>query len=289
MRAASSARGAFASARMRSRAEQAGSYRAAMQERMPVLFTGHGSPQHAIGDNPWRRALQTMGASLPRPRAIVCVSAHWNTKGTLVTDNARQRTIHDFHGFDDELYEIRYEAPGDPALANEIVGALRPFGARASGEWGLDHGAWTALRPMFPAADIPVLQVSLDVTATARAHLDVGRALRPLRDRGVLLVGSGNVTHNLRDAFTRMQRGNTDTPEWAAQFDAAVEAALRARDERALLGMWPSQHGLLAHPTPDHWWPLLHAFGATDERDAVAFPIEGFDLGSLSMRSVRWG
>jgi 4,5-DOPA dioxygenase extradiol len=260
-----------------------------MQQRMPVLFTGHGSPQHAIGDNPWRRALQTMGASLPRPRAIVCVSAHWNTKGTLVTDNARQRTIHDFGGFDDELYEIRYEPPGDPALANEIVAALRPSGARASGEWGLDHGAWTALRPMFPAADIPVLQVSLDVTATARAHLDVGRALRPLRDRGVLLVGSGNVTHNLRDAFTRMQRGNTDTPEWAAQFDAAVEAALRARDERALLAMWPSQQGLLAHPTPDHWWPLLHAFGATDERDAVAFPIEGFDLGSLSMRSVRWG
>ncbi len=256
---------------------------------MPVLFVGHGSPQHAIGDNPWRRALQQLGTSLPKPRAIVCVSAHWNTKGTLVTDNARQRTIHDFGGFDDALYSIRYEPPGDPLLATEIVAALRQFGAHAHSDWGLDHGAWTALMPMFPAADVAVLQVSLDVSSTARAHLDIGAALRPLRERGVLLVGSGNVTHNLRDAFSRMQSGNTQTPDWAIRFDRAVESALRARDDDALLALWPSQDGMLAHPTPDHWWPVLHAYGATDERDAVAFPVQGFDFGSLSMRSVRWG
>jgi len=289
MRAASSARGAFASARMRSRTTLRGVYPGAMQARMPVLFVGHGSPQHAIGDNPWLSALQQMGASLPRPRAIVCVSAHWRTEGTWISENATNRTIHDFAGFDEALYAIRYDTPGDLQLTRTLTALLATFRPHTADDWALDHGAWTALRPMFPNADVPVLQVSVDCRADAARCFAIGAALRPLRDDGVLLVGSGNITHNLRDVFTRMQRRKPQTPEWAMRFDRAVETALRARDATALAGLWPSEDGTLAHPSPDHWWPLLYAFGATDERDAIAFPIEGFDLGSLSMRSVRWG
>ena len=260
-----------------------------MPHRMPVLFVGHGSPANALGDNPYRRAFAAMGRAVPRPRAVVCVSAHWFVAGTWLTDNARPRTIHDFGGFDDALYAIRYDAAGYPVLATAIAARLAPFDAKTSSEWGLDHGAWTVLMHMFPDADVPVLQLSIDGHADAARHLAIGRALRPLRDDGVLILGSGNVTHDLRDAFARMQTGDTTTPEWASQFDQAAARALRERDDDALVAIWPSKEGRLAHPSPDHWWPLLYAFGASDERDAVTFPVEGFDLGSLSMRSVRFG
>lgn len=260
-----------------------------MTSRLPVLFVGHGSPANALGDNPWRSALARVGKDLPRPRAIVCVSAHWLTRGTWITAASTQRAIHDFGGFDEALYRLRYEPPGDPDLARDLAARLADFGAQTAADRGLDHGAWTALMPMFPDADVPTVQLSIDRAADAAGCLRIGAALASLRDEGVLLVGSGNVTHNLAHAFASMQRGDPAVPAWAARFDEAVAQALRERDTAALAALWPSADGLLAHPTPDHFWPLLYAYGASDERDDCAFVVEGFDLGSLSMRSARFG
>jgi 4,5-DOPA dioxygenase extradiol len=179
--------------------------------RMPVLFLGHGSPMNAIEDNAWSRAFRELGRDLPRPRAVLAISAHWYVAGTFLTGEERPRTIHDFGGFPRALYEVRYPAPGDPALASRVAGLL---GATAGlrDDWGLDHGAWSVLRHLFPAADVPVVQLSLDARVPPRGHLEMGRALAPLRDEGVLVLASGNVTHNLRMAFQAMAHGATEPP-----------------------------------------------------------------------------
>lgn len=257
--------------------------------RMPVVFVGHGSPMNAIEDNRWSRAFTGLGRALPRPRAILAISAHWFVNGTWITAQPRPETIHDFGGFPRALFEVRYPAPGQPDLADRVRGLLAAHEAEAKDDWGLDHGTWSVLRWMSPEADVPVIQLSLDRRLAPRRHLEIGRALAPLRDEGVLIFGSGNVVHNLRDAFGRMQRRDGETPGWAARFDRDVEAALGQRDEAALLDRLETDDGRLSHPTPDHWLPLLYAAGASLEGDAVSFPIEGFDAGSISMRAVRWG
>lgn len=257
--------------------------------RQPVLFVGHGSPMNAIEDNAWSRAFRTLLAGTAKPRAVLAVSAHWYVDGTFLTDDPRPKTIHDFGGFPQRLYEVEYPAPGHRDLAARVVAMLAANRAGLRTDWGLDHGTWSVLCHMLPAADVPVVQLSLDARLDARGHYELARSLQPLRSDGVLLLGSGNITHNLRDAFTRMQNGDTTTPPWARDFDAAVAAALQQRDTARLLALLDSADGRRAHPTPDHWWPLLYAYAASEERDAVAFPIEGFDLGSLSMRAVRFG
>jgi len=253
---------------------------------MPVLFVGHGSPMNAIEDNAWSRGFSALASLVPSPLAILAVSAHWEADGTFTTLDDPPATIHDFGGFPPELYAVRYPAPGDPALAARA--AALTGGSAADGR-GLDHGTWSVLHRMYPAAKIPVVQLSLDVRASAGEHLALGRALAPLRDDGVLILGSGNLTHDLRDAFSRARRGDPSTPDWAARFDSGVARALAERDEAWLLRALDTPDGRRAHPTAEHWLPILYAAGAADARDGVTFPITGFDLGSVSMRAVLFG
>ncbi|HLQ38670.1 MAG TPA: 4,5-DOPA dioxygenase extradiol [Planctomycetota bacterium] len=258
--------------------------------RMPVLFVGHGSPMNAIEDNRWSRGFAALAHLVPRPKAILAVSAHWFVPGTLLTANVQPRTIHDFGGFPDALFAIEYPARGHRDLAQRVRQLLGEQRAALSDDWGLDHGTWSVLVHTYPRADVPVVQLSIDTRLSPQQHFDLARSLAELRDEGVLVLASGNATHNLRDAFTRMQRGDTTTPVWAARFDQALVEALRARDTAALLRLWPdTADGKLSHPTPDHWLPMLYAYGASDAHDQVSFPIDGFDLGSLSMRSVLFG
>ncbi len=243
---------------------------------------------NAIEDNVWSRGFSDLGSLLPRPRAILAVSAHWYIRGTAVTGNDFPSTIHDFGGFPEALYEIQYLAKGDPGLANRVVDLLGADAASTRLDWGLDHGTWSVLHHVWPKADVPVVQLSIDRGADALRHVEIGRALAPLRDEGVLILGSGNIVHNLGDAIARMRSGAFDTPPWAAAFDGAVVDALEEHDPAELARLVESPEGRKAHPTPDHYLPLLYAAGAASE-DLVSFPITGFDLGSLSMRSVIFG
>ena len=257
--------------------------------RQPVLFVGHGSPMNALEDNPWSRGFRSLGALLPRPKAILAISAHWYVPGTYLTANARPETIHDFGGFPPALFQLRYPAPGDPALARQVVALLGPARAALREDWGLDHGTWSVLRHLRPDADCPVVQLSLDEHLRPAEHLALGRALAPLRDEGVLVMGSGNLTHNLRLTMRAMQNGDGSTPTWASAFDEDLARAIEQHDDPFLTRALDTANGRTAHPTPDHYLPLLYAAGAAGADDAVSFPLSGFDAGTLSMRSVRWG
>ena len=258
-------------------------------QRTPVVFVGHGSPMNAIEDNVWSRRFRDLARELPRPKAILAISAHWYVTGTFTTSNERPETIHDFGGFPDELYRVQYPAPGDPALARRASALLGDRGASLRDDWGLDHGTWSVLVHMRPAADVPVVQLSIDGRLPAAEHLAIGRALAPLRDEGVLILGSGNVVHNLRHAFAAHGRGETAPPEWARAFDARVATALERHDGDALVRLLETEEGRMAAPTPDHYLPLLYVAGASSPADRVHFPIEGFDWGSLSMRAAVLG
>ncbi|MFN8060785.1 MAG: 4,5-DOPA dioxygenase extradiol [Vicinamibacterales bacterium] len=256
---------------------------------MPLLFVGHGSPMNALEDNRWSRGFRSMASLLPTPRAIVSVSAHWWTPGTFVTGNERPETIHDFGGFPRALYEMHYPAPGDVALARRIATLLERSRAEVRLDWGLDHGTWSVLHHLRPGADVPVVQVSLDGRLAPEGHIALGRTLASLRDEGVLIMGSGNVTHNLRHAMSTLASGDVASPDWATTFDTAVARALEDRDMRYLAGALDRNEGRLSHPTPDHYFPLLYVAGAATTADEVRFPVTGFDLSSLSMRSVLIG
>lgn len=256
--------------------------------RLPALFIGHGSPMNAITDNPYARAWRELGKTLPRPEAILAISAHFYTRGTFVTAMEQPETIHDFGGFPDELFAVQYPAPGSPALAAHVAELLAPWpvGLDTDG-WGLDHGTWSILMHMYPEADIPVVQLSMDATKPPQHHYDVGRQLRPLRDEGVLIVASGNIVHNLG-------RLNWDAPEagadWAKRFDSTVKNAISLTDHPAVVDY--SQLGADAHvsvQTPEHYLPLLYVLGSQCEDDPVTFPVEGFAYGALSMLSVCVG
>lgn len=256
--------------------------RFAPSDRMPVVFLGHGSPMHAIEDGPFSRSWARLGQSLPRPGAILVVSAHWMTHGTTLVDvSAMPRTIHDFHGFPDALYQEQYRAPGQPDLAREVVTLLHSHRAAGDNTWGLDHGAWAVLKYLYPEADVPVFQVSVDMGRGLEHQLAIGRALSDLRDRGVLILGSGNVVHNLR----AMRRDGTPQ-DFALDFDALFADRLADRDFATLadadgLGVLLSA----AHPTVDHYLPALTIAGASDARDELTFMTDAIDLGSISMRS----
>lgn len=256
---------------------------------MPVLFVGHGSPMNAIEDNGWSRGFRALAALLPTPRAILAISAHWYVPGTFVTGEERPKTIHDFDGFPRALYEVRYPAPGDVELARRVGQLVGEGRGEARTDWGLDHGTWSVLRHLRPAADVPVVQLSIDRRLAPTGHLALGRALAPLRDEGVLLLASGNLTHNLGHAMRALRSGDVSTPLWASRFDGEVARAAEQHDGEFLARALAGEDGRMAHPSPDHYLPLLYAVGAATARDAVSFPIEGFDLGSLSMRSVLLG
>ena len=254
--------------------------------RMPVLFVGHGSPMNAIEDNPWSRGFRALAALLPRPRAILSVSAHWFVPGTFLGANEHPETLHDFGGFPPALYAVQYPAPGDVELARRVVGLLGAGRAAPSTNWGLDHGTWSVLLHLRPAADVPVVQLSVHEQLPPAEHLALGRALAPLRDEGVLVMGSGNLVHNLAHAMRSYPRGDRSTPAWASAFDADVALALERHDLDFLARAADGETGRMSHPTLDHYLPLLYAAGAAGESGPVSFPITGFDLGSLSMRSV---
>jgi 4,5-DOPA dioxygenase extradiol len=256
---------------------------------MPALFVGHGSPLNAVSDNRFSRSFAALSKLIPRPRAILAVSAHWYVPGTFVTGGESPRTIHDFYGFPQELYDVEYPAPGDDELARTVAALAGEGPSAVRNDWGLDHGTWSVLRWMFPQADVPVVQLSIDARLSAPEHFALAFRLARLRDEGVLIMGSGNITHNLADALRRMSLGDESTPTWSRRFDETVVGCLRARDTERLLALWPgTDEGRLAHPTPDHWLPLVYAYAVTDDFDALQFPVEGFDLG-LSMRSVLFG
>ena len=256
--------------------------------RQPVLFIGHGSPMNAIEDNAWSRGFVELGRALPQPAAILSISAHWFVPGLHTTGGAHPRTIHDFGGFPKALFDMEYPAPGEPRLAQRVLELAAPGRGSVADDWGLDHGTWTVLHHLRPRADVPVVQLSIDTRLSAAEHLALGRALRPLRDEGVLILGSGNVTHNLRHAMMAFQRGDTGIPEWARSFDADAANAAQQHDGAALARLLDTEPGRMSHPTPDHYLPLLYAVGAAGEGDPVSFPLEGW-TGSLSMRSIRFG
>ncbi len=253
---------------------------------MPAVFVGHGSPMNAVEASPFRDAWAETARRLPRPSAILCVSSHWETRGTAVTASPRPPTIHDFAGFPEELYAVRYPAPGDPALARAVIERVTTAAVRADPERGLDHGAWSVLTAMYPEADVPVVQLSLDTSRPPVVHQALARELAPLRDRGVLVVGSGNIVHNLG----LLDPGRPDGYDWAVRFDAAVVGWIESGDTAALadydrLG----RDARLAVPTPEHYLPLLYALALRDPAEPVAFFNESFVMGSISMRSLIIG
>lgn len=258
---------------------------------MPAVFVGHGSPMNGIEQNDFSDAWAQLGPALPLPRGILCVSAHWLTHGTKATAMAAPRTIHDFSGFPRELYEVDYPAPGDPELAALATETLRALGPDAlDHDWGLDHGAWTVLRRMFPEAGIPVVQLSIDWDREPEYHLNLGRQLSALRERGILVVGSGNVVHNL----ARVDFSTIDVPgsgyDWALDFDGAVKKAMLSGDDDGLVHRERLSGGAkLAVPSPDHYLPLLYIAGARRPSDDVLVFNESAVGGSLTMTSYAFG
>lgn len=264
-----------------------------MPELMPVLFIGHGSPMNVVLDNSFTRSLAAWGQRLPRPRAIMVISAHWLTEGTYVGCMDRPKTIHDFYGFPDELYRKRYPCPGSAADAREAAQLARTAGARCDADWGLDHGAWSVLLHLFPKADIPVFQFSLDYrfndwhAKPPQYHYDLGKELADLRGKGVLIIGSGNIAHNLG-----MIDFDMDAPamDWARTFDEAVKDALQVRDDRKLISLASDGPAAgLAVPTQDHYLPLLYAIALRKKNEPLSFTYEGFQHGSISMRCFQIG
>ncbi|TAM10246.1 MAG: 4,5-DOPA dioxygenase extradiol [Nevskiaceae bacterium] len=256
---------------------------------MPVVFFGHGNPLNALHANAWTRGWTAVGQHLPqRPRAVLCVSAHWYVPGTALTAAQNPRTIHDFGGFPRELFDVQYPAPGAPDLVRRVGELLRPTRVGRDVEWGLDHGTWSVLRHVFPAADVPVVQLAIDATQPLAFHYELGRRLRPLRDEGVLVIGSGNVVHNLRAYVWDNQPA--EPFDWALRFDARVRELVVQGDHAALVD-YPAlgPDAALAIPTPDHYLPLLYVLGASHAGEAVTFPVEGIEGGSMSMLSIQWG
>jgi 4,5-DOPA dioxygenase extradiol len=256
-----------------------------MTTLQPALFLGHGSPMNVIEDNAYRRSWQDLGKRLRRPRAILSISAHWETRGAYVTGSEKPETIHDFNGFPRPLFEVRYRAPGSPWLAHRVAELADGFRVHTDPQRGLDHGAWGVLQPMFPEADIPVVQLSLSSLQPGAWHYDMGRALGALREEDVLVVASGNIVHNLR-----LFKHKDPTPyDWAQRFDEDVAEHIQTGHHDGLLGYETlGSDALLAIPTPEHYLPLLYVLGMQREDDEVSF-FNDEVISSISMRSVVIG
>jgi 4,5-DOPA dioxygenase extradiol len=259
-----------------------------MANPMPAIFFGHGNPLNALQKNVWTEGWAAIGDTMPKPKAIVCVSAHWYLPATLVTAMEQPRTIYDFGGFPRELYEVEYPVPGNPELAARVRDLLAPVSAGLDERWGLDHGTWSVLHHVFPEADVPVIQLSIDETQPAEFHYELAKRLAPLRDEGVLVMGSGNLIHNLHAyAWGRKQ---VEPLDWAVRFEDRARELLLAGDHEALVRYESlGKDAMLSAPTPDHYLPLLYVIALRRESDEVSFPVEGFDGGSISMLSVKIG
>jgi 4,5-DOPA dioxygenase extradiol len=256
-------------------------------ERMPAVFIGHGTPLNALHSNRFTQAWSAFGRQLPRPKAILAVSAHWYIGATAATAMPRPPTVHDFYGFPPEMYEISYPAPGAPELVAALQELVSPVWLESdTGQWGLDHGTWSVLVHMFPDADVPVVQLSIDGRQPAAYHLELGKRLAPLRDAGVLVMGSGNIVHNLR-LMDRTRPGSG--PEWATRYDAMVQRYVADGDDDALVAYERHPDADLAVPTPDHYLPLLYAAGLRRGDDECEVIVDGLDIGCVSMTSISFG
>jgi 4,5-DOPA dioxygenase extradiol len=258
-----------------------------MSDTMPTIFFGHGNPMNAITKNAYTEGWATIGKSIPRPAAILAISAHWYIPGCAVTANLVPPTIHDFGGFPRELYEVDYPVPGSPLLARRVIDLLAPVSVEMDESWGIDHGTWSVLTHLFPDADIPVVQLSIDERRPPQFHYELGKRLGALREEGVLVIGSGNLVHNLHSYA--WGRGGVEPFDWGVRFENKVRELLIERDH------WPiieyeslGQDARLSAPTPDHYLPLLYVLGLRRDEE-VSFPVEGFDGGSVSMLTAQFG
>jgi len=252
---------------------------------MPVIFFGHGNPIIALENNATTETWASIADHFPKPRAILCVSAHWCTRGTAVTAMAKPKTIHDFGGYPQAMFDVDYPAPGDPGLAARVRELLLPVtNVRLDENWGLDHGAWSVLIKAYPAADIPIVQLSLDVAKTPAQHYEIGQRLRPLRDEGVLIIGTGNVVHNRK----MLDWNSAAQPyTWATRFHEFVRQSIVRNDRHGLINYKDAgPDAELAVPSPDHYWPLLYAMGARDDMDEASFSPNHIEYRSLSMMTV---
>ncbi len=255
---------------------------------MPAIFFGHGNPMNALYRNAWTAGWAEIGRSIPMPKAVLCVSAHWYVPAVGVTAMERPRTIHDFGGFPRELFEVQYPAPGSPELAERVGELLGGDVIQDTVRWGLDHGTWSVLCHAFPEADVPVVQLSIDETRPAEWHYGFARGLRPLRDEGVLIIGSGNLVHNLH-AYGWGKK-DVEPYDWALRFEEQARGLILSRDHEPLINyQLLGKDAVLSAPTPDHYLPLLYVLAQQEDGDEVSFPVEGFDGGSISMTTVRIG
>ena len=259
-----------------------------MVKPMPAIFLGHGNPLNALQRNAWTDGWSVIGKEVPRPRAVLAVSAHWYLPATLVTAMPSPRTIHDFGGFPRELYEVKYPVPGDPDLARRVQDLLAPISVNLDMQWGIDHGNWSVLCHVFPHADVPVIQLSIDNRQQAAFHYDIGKRLAPLRDEGILIIGSGNLVHNLH-TYAWGQR-HIEPFDWALRFEKQVHELLLAHEDGHLVEYEKlGSDAMLSVPTPDHYLPLLYIIALRREGEQVSFPVKGFDGGSISMLAVKIG
>jgi len=257
--------------------------------RMPVFFIGHGSPMNAIEDNMFSSQWRQIGKEIPHPQAVLVVSAHWLTRGSFVTAMETPQTIHDFRGFPKALFDVQYPAPGDPIVAREAAALITSTEVGLDHEWGLDHGTWSIVRHMYPDADIPVLQFSIDYARPADYHYKLATELRLLRDKGVLIIGSGNMVHNLgMVAWDKLSEPNYGY-DWALDLNERFKKAIAERDHTSLVQYDRfGSAASLAIPTPDHYYPLLYAAALSDQRDTPQFFNDNAVGGSLTMTSVKW-
>lgn len=243
---------------------------------------------NALTQNSWTKAWASIGNSIPRPRAILCISAHWYLPATLVTAMSKPRTIHDFGGFPRELYQVQYPAPGDPQLAERVQQMLSPQKFESDQSWGLDHGTWSVLIHVYPDAEIPIVQLSIDETKPASFHYEIGKKLRALRDERILITGSGNLVHNLH-AYA-WGRHNPDPYDWAVRFETKARELMTHGTYEELIDYEKlGKDAMLSIPTPDHYLPLLYVLGTRHEDEEITYPTEGVDGGSVSMLSVQVG
>lgn len=259
-----------------------------MQRPMPAIFFGHGNPMNALTQNNYTKSWARIGTDLPRPKAILAVSAHWYMPKTAVTISTTPKTVHDFGGFPKELFQVQYPAAGDPELARHVQNVLAPTPVDLDNNWGLDHGTWSVLMHVFPKADIPIVQLSINSAEPASFHFGLGQKLARLRNEGILIVGSGNLIHNLR---TYAWDQNTTLPyDWADHFEQTAKQMIIKRDFTSLVHYETlGKAAMLSAPTPDHLLPLLYILGTCQQGDDITFPVEGYDGGSISMLSVRVG
>ena len=257
-------------------------------ERMPVLFLGHGSPMNAIEENEFVQGWREIGKTLPKPNVVLCVSAHWETKGTFITAMEKPKTIHDFGGFPEELYQVQYPAPGSPQLANEIKDVVKKTEVGLDDKWGLDHGAWSVIKHLYPDADVPVIQLSLDYQRSPEYHYELANELAPLRNKGVLIIGSGNMVHNLRMVDWRRLNEVNYSYDWASEASEKMKTAILSDDHNKLINYQSQGKEFnLAIPTPEHFLPLLYALALKEENEMISLFNDKAVGGSLTMTSVK--